>query len=316
VTSASFALIGGPAGLLRVRTQPANAMPGQPLTVQPVVEVTDDGGNIVSSSAVVVTASIATGSGSITGGTAPAVNGVATFTELAVIGQPGQRTLTFAAAGLVSVTSAAFTVTSGVPARLIVQQQPGTGISGEPLIGQPVVAVTDADGYVVTNYSGTVTATVTGGVAAVSSATVAVVNGLARFQSLTVTGKIGFYTLQLQSGSLPSATSGPFELWPGRGVRLVIRTPPPSTVSDGVPIVPPPEVEVHDASGNVAWEQATITLVTDATSGTIVNGIAYASGGLARFVSLALVGPFGERNYRFTAPGLLPTPIIRITIGP
>jgi hypothetical protein len=105
-------VVPGPASALALRTQPAGAAAGVPLTIQPVVEVRDAAGNLVTSAAA-VTATISTGGGTITGATATAVSGVATFSGLSIGGTVGQRALTFTASGLNGITSAPFTLTYG-----------------------------------------------------------------------------------------------------------------------------------------------------------------------------------------------------------
>src|SRR2546429_1875127 len=64
---------------------------------------------------VTVTAAIATGGGTL-GGTLTATtngSGVASFTNLAITGTAGDRTLSFTATGLTSATSGTITITAG-----------------------------------------------------------------------------------------------------------------------------------------------------------------------------------------------------------
>src|SRR5438105_13001008 len=75
----------------------------------------DGAGNPVNQAGVVVTAAIATGSGTL-GGTLTATTlgtGVASFTNLAISGTAGDRTLSFSATGLTSATSTTVTITAG-----------------------------------------------------------------------------------------------------------------------------------------------------------------------------------------------------------
>lgn len=103
----------GTATQLAIRTQPGGAPVGTPLATQPVIEVRDAAGNVVTGSTASVSASIATGGGAVGGtSTVAAIGGVATFTALTVSGTAGDRTLTFASPGLTSVTSASFTMTA------------------------------------------------------------------------------------------------------------------------------------------------------------------------------------------------------------
>jgi hypothetical protein len=105
-TSSSFALSVGAASKVMITTQPAGAFTGTVFSTQPVVKITDAGGNTITSSTANVIASIASGTGTLTGiTTVAAVNGVATFTNLKITGT-GNHTLIFTAAGgLTAATS-------------------------------------------------------------------------------------------------------------------------------------------------------------------------------------------------------------------
>lgn len=105
-TSSSFALSVGAPSKVMVTTQPSGAFTGTVFSTQPVVKITDAGGNTISSSTASVVASIATGSGTLGGTTAVnAVAGVANFTNLKITGT-GDHTLTFTpAGGLTAATS-------------------------------------------------------------------------------------------------------------------------------------------------------------------------------------------------------------------
>jgi hypothetical protein len=98
---------------LAITTQPsATAQSGAAFTQQPVIQVRDASNLAVNQAGMVVTASIASGGGTL-GGTATATtnaSGVAAFTSLQITGTAGTRTLTFSATGLTSVTSTAIAV--------------------------------------------------------------------------------------------------------------------------------------------------------------------------------------------------------------
>lgn len=94
-----------------VRTQPAGASLGALLATQPVLELQDAAGNVVTSSTTFVTAAIATGGGTLGGTlTVAAASGVVTFTDLRISGVAGTRTLGFTA-GTLSAISAPITIT-------------------------------------------------------------------------------------------------------------------------------------------------------------------------------------------------------------
>ncbi len=99
-----------PVGLQMV-TQPGGAVSTMAFTNQPVVEVVDALDRQLLQPGVVVTVSIASGTGTLGGTTRVATdgNGRAVFTDLN-IGGVGTFTLSFSSPGLTSVTSSSFTV--------------------------------------------------------------------------------------------------------------------------------------------------------------------------------------------------------------
>jgi hypothetical protein len=117
VTFTAIGLPGAPAQLVIV-TQPAGAMNEAPLETQPVVQIRDRYGNLVTTATSSVTASIVSGAGTIGGTvTVHAVGGIATFTDLALGGiqSNGEAVLRFTASGLTPATSNSFgTVTASL----------------------------------------------------------------------------------------------------------------------------------------------------------------------------------------------------------
>jgi hypothetical protein len=96
-------------GQLVVQTLPAGAQSGVPFATQPVIELRDNAGLLMATSGDTVRASEVHGPGTPFGNlTAVSVNGVATFSGLAIEGA-GEQSLRFAA-GFVDVISAPFTV--------------------------------------------------------------------------------------------------------------------------------------------------------------------------------------------------------------
>jgi len=107
-----------------------------------------------------------------------------------------------------------------------------------------------------------------------------------------------------QSAGLGPVNSAPIALAAGPAARIVVRTAPPSSVNNGVAMVPQPVVEIQDAGGNRVSANVLVTLTTNAITGTITNGSATTINGVATFSGLTLSGPLGERDYWFTAAGL------------
>ncbi len=135
--SGSIALSAGPAARLIIVTQPSSsAQSGVPFAQQPAIQVADGAGNPVSFGGASITGGIATGGGTLTGIASKSTNaqGLATFTDLAITGTPGPRTLSFGAAGLTSVTSATVTLGAGAGTKLAMVTQPSpTAQSGSVL---------------------------------------------------------------------------------------------------------------------------------------------------------------------------------------
>jgi hypothetical protein len=109
-TSAGFAVSTPPLQLYNLRS-PANANEGVVFGVQPTVQVAISGGPIAYSSTAPVTASIASGTGTLAGTTTVnAVSGIVTYTDLRIIGS-GPHTLRYSSPGVASATSESFFVT-------------------------------------------------------------------------------------------------------------------------------------------------------------------------------------------------------------
>lgn len=121
-TSTPFTMAPLPATHLAVALQPTTSNSGSPLTVQPNVTLLDDGGSIATAATTPVTASIASGTGTLSGTlTVTPVNGIAVFTNLMVAGS-GAFTLRFTAGSLTPATTNTFVVL-GPPASLTFETQ-------------------------------------------------------------------------------------------------------------------------------------------------------------------------------------------------
>jgi hypothetical protein len=130
----------GPATQLAIQTQPsASASAGVAFAQQPKIFIEDASGNIRSNDALVVSASINTGTGLLLGTTnITSVNGVATFTNLACAGA-ATNTIRFASGALAPAVSSTIIVSTGPFNRLLAllpgeSAAPGTttGRTGAP----------------------------------------------------------------------------------------------------------------------------------------------------------------------------------------
>lgn len=140
----------GAASQLSVVIQPAiTATAGVAFAQQPVVNVLDSFGNLVTDSAVVVTAvrNSTTGSQTLFGTlTATASGGVATFTDLSYREATTMK-IDFTSGSLALATANNIAVSPNVPATVTFTQQPATtGTVDSILTTQPIVKVVDAYG--------------------------------------------------------------------------------------------------------------------------------------------------------------------------
>jgi Big-like domain-containing protein len=137
-----------PPPVLTLATQPGSpATAGVALNPQPVVQLkTGDGANL-STAGVAVSVTIQ-GGGSLSGTTQVATdgNGLASFTDLVISGDPGTRTLLFTASGFTSVTSSSITVVAAPPsaAQSSIVPSPSTITAGSA--STITVTVRDAGG--------------------------------------------------------------------------------------------------------------------------------------------------------------------------
>ena len=203
--TATFTFQFGAASAAAITTQPAGAVNGSAFTTQPVVRVTDSGGNTITSFTGNVVASIASGSGTLSGTTTvAAVAGVATFTNLVITGADA-FTLTFTPASLTAVTSSTLTIVAAKVA--ITRASVGTA-HHSAFTTQPQITIQDSSNNTVTSSSAVVTATVSAGGTLVGTTTATASSGVATFTNLGIEGIIGTtYTITYTALGLTVATA-------------------------------------------------------------------------------------------------------------
>lgn len=185
----------GPAVRIVIRTQPGGATVGQPLLVQPVVELQDARGAIASNTTAAVTIRVADGTMTTLSGqtTVATVAGVATFNGLSLTGTAGAKTLEFSATGLESATSASIPLVAGAPKALVLAVAPSTSaMVTVPLPVQPVLQAVDVANNP-TAFAGTVTAAVDSGPGVILNGASASTDGTGRaqFSGFTLGGSNG-----------------------------------------------------------------------------------------------------------------------------
>jgi hypothetical protein len=213
VTSNTVTVTPGDPDRLAITTQPSpTVQSGVAFPQQPVVQLRDSGGNLVSQAGVDVTASIGSGAGTLGGTLTVATDGsgVATFTNLVITGTVGDRTLDFVATGLTGTTSNTVTVTAGDADQLSITTQPSASVqSGIAFPQQPVVQVQDASGNDVTQAGVDVNVAIASGAGTLGGTLTATTNtsGVATFTNLVITGDPGDRTLEFTATGLSSVTS-------------------------------------------------------------------------------------------------------------
>ncbi|NOT08548.1 MAG: hypothetical protein HOP28_10125, partial [Gemmatimonadales bacterium] len=313
VVSGTIALAPGPATQFTITTQPSTtAQSGVVLVQQPILQLRDAAGNAVSSSGVPVTASLASGGGTLGGlvSVTTDVAGVATFSNLAISGTAGDRTLGFNSAGLSPATSGVITVTAGAASLLSITTQPSANAqSGIAFPQQPVIQLRDASNNPVAQAGVIVTAAISTGGGTLGGTTTATTNasGVATFTNLSIGGTIGGRTLLFSAAGFTSVTSATVTIAAGTATQITVTTEPSSSAQSGVAFPQQPVLQLRDASGNAVSQAGVIVTAAIASGGGTLGGTATATtgaGGAASFTNLAISGTIGNRTLGFTAPSL------------
>ncbi len=253
-TSGSFTVNPAEAAKLVMVTQPsATASAGVAFAQQPAVRLQDNFGNNVSLSGRTITASVATGDGTLAGTltATSSASGLATFTDLRIDGATGERTLRFSSPDLASVDSQVVVVGPGSAAGLSITRQPIQTVAGEAILGAAdqalAVRVTDDFGNDVPGVS--VTPQPIGFFFAGPAMPVVTDSaGLATFDTLSTTEAGVSYMIAFNAGAL-SVTSAEFNVVPATPASLLVLQQPFSGVVDA-PLRPAPKVQLTDRFGN------------------------------------------------------------------
>ena len=180
------------------------------------VAVEDPFGNTVATDSSTVTLTL--GSRTFASGgstvTVAAVNGIATFSNLA-IDAAGSYTMTASDGALAVVTSSNFAVTPAAATALAFTQQPSDTTAGAMVVPPVTVAVEDQFGNTITADNSTITLTLGSGTFASGSDTVTATaaSGVATFSDLAI-DVTGSYALDASVGIAISATSNNFTISP------------------------------------------------------------------------------------------------------
>ena len=195
---ASFTTTAVAAKLVLVTQPGATAASGAVIDPQPVLELQDASGNPAPRGGVSVTVQISSGDGTLHGTTTQSsdANGRVAFTDLAIAGPPGARTLIFAASGYASAISTPVSLGVGAAASAAVAAGDGQSApAGTAVPVAPAVVVRDAGGTPVAGVQVTFTVASGGGSIAGAEATTGA-DGVAAVGSWTLGGSVGSNTLR------------------------------------------------------------------------------------------------------------------------
>ncbi|MDT4921482.1 MAG: trimeric autotransporter adhesin, partial [Pseudonocardiales bacterium] len=266
VTSALFDVSAGVPAALTFSTQPGNGAGGSALATQPVVQVTDSGGNAAAGP---VTLAIAPGTGTpgaaltCTGNPVSSVSGAAAFAGCAV-DKSGVGYRLVATSGAARQFSAPFDVTVGSAAQLVFTTQPGGGTGGSPWSVQPVVSVQDAGGNQLPGNSASIKLSVTSGTGAGELTCIAdelpATRGAARFADCRIDRTASAYRLTAgDAADGLTVTSHSFAITTGPAADLVF-TGQPGGSTAGATFPAQPAVTVVDRGGNPVGGSADVTV--------------------------------------------------------
>jgi adhesin/invasin len=301
---------------------------GQPLPIDPTVLVQDANNNPVPN--VAVTFVVTGGGGSIAPTTAVATgaNGRAAITAWTLGSALGANTLQATASGPngpLTGSPLTFTATAvaGAATQItITTQPPVTAPSGIALNPAPVVQIRDGSGNPVNTAGVNVTVSLATGTGPLGGTLTQPTNanGQATFTGLSINGLIGNYSLAFNSPGLAQATSSTIALAAGSPTKLALSVQPPGGASSGVVLSPQPVVQVQDAAGNPSPAAGvSVTAALTGASGSLggTTTIVSNASGTAAFTDLAITGPSGTYNLRFTStnPVLTQVTSVNITIG-
>jgi hypothetical protein len=304
VVTGSFSPLGSTASYqLAIAHQPnATATAGQS-TGSLVVDVEDQYGNLVTTDNSTVTLS---SNATLIGTTSTtAVNGVATFTGLA-IDQTGNYTITASDTGLLSATTSAVNILPAPATHLVFAQQATNAVAGQS-IGTVAIDVEDQYGNIATGNNSMVTLAAT---SLTGTTSVAAVNGVATFTGLSMT-KAGTFALSATDPGLASTTSNSITISAASSSKLAF-TQQPASAAAGASLGTV-AVSVEDAYGNlVTTDHSTVSLAGNTLTGTLA---AAAVNGVATFTGLSMTQS-GTFALSATDGTLTPGASSSITISP
>ncbi|MFL5347119.1 MAG: S8 family serine peptidase [Hyalangium sp.] len=309
-TSAAFDIIPGVPAQLAILTQPSTAQAGAAINPAVQVILLDKFGNTTNGNDFVSVGVSTNPTGDRPSGTltVPAVNGVATFSDLSFQKVGSGYTLEAAANALTSVISDPFDITPADPYSVVITRQPSSIVAGATITPSVSVTLLDAFGNVATQATNSVAVSLGNnptGASLLGTTTVATSKGEATFDDLTVDRVGANYTLVVGSEGLFTATSVAFNVTVGSAAQLAFTSAPTGNVGSNSPFTV--KVTVRDASGNVITNAtAPVTLSLANAQGATLSGTLTANpvNGVATFTGLTVDKAGTGYTLQADAPGL------------
>ena len=206
----------GAAKKLAFNVQPSNAVAGASNNPAITVQIQDQFGNLTNTNASTITLAIGTnpGGGTLTGTSATAVAGVATFSSTSINKTGNGYTLVATSGAFTNATSNMFNITPGSPNKLGFFIQPSNTVAGA-IIPSVVVQIQDAFGNLVPTAIGNISVAIgtnpSGGTLS-GTTTVSTNSGSATFNTLSINLVGSGYTLLATSVGLTSVVSNGFNI--------------------------------------------------------------------------------------------------------
>jgi titin len=311
IATQQITLTPGEASALAFRAGSTTVASGALFTTPLQVAAVDSDGNTVSEfgSAITVTVS---GNGALSGSTirTPA-SGIAGFTDLSLRGTAANSyTITASSSGLTNATRTV-ALTFGAPSALAITRASAGPVSGSVFTTQPEITIRDSAGNAVTSATGEVTASIASGVGGTlgGTTTVTLVNGVATFTDLVLSGSAGTaYTIAYSTSGVTSA-SEILTLSAGAAARVQLATPAAGFNNGTAFTRTQPVLRIQDSTGNTVATSNAIVTATVSSGGVLLGTTAQsASSGIVTFTNLGVFGtPGSTYTITFASPGLLST---------
>ena len=296
-----------------ITTQPAGAVNGDALTTQPQVRIAYPSGNTLTGFTGNVVATIASGTGTLSGTTTVAASsGIATFAGLTLTGTAGNFTLRFTPVGASAVTSASFALTAGAASTIAINAGNNqSATAGTAVTTAPSVIVKDSNNNPVSGVSVTFAVETGAGSLATSGTVSTGADGIATSPAWTLGTSAGSNTLSATSGSLSGSPLTFTATGTAGAADSAVITTQPSGAVNGVALTTQPVVKIVDANGNTVTGftgnvVASIATGTGTLSGTTTVA---ASSGSATFTDLVITGTAGDFTLTFTPVDNTITPV-------